>query len=284
MIKLVLSDLDNTLLPFGQPRVSPRTIDAIHEVLGAGVLFGPATGRDTVEITRFFDGDESCFMTGVFSNGKRVRARGAYVQTTLISHDALVRISDALDAEKGMFVVCYPNETDITNPAFCVRATREEVAPFEKRSAFVGTLVDEVPDVPFIAATIACPGGPERMDRCRALVAEAAPDMRIVSPVPSWFDILPAGVSKGAGLDVLLDALGLRPDEVAVFGDAENDLEIMGKVPYAVAVANATDEVMRVARYRVGASADEGMADALLEVARAARAQELPAFLREEFR
>lgn len=284
MIKLVLSDLDNTLLPFGQPRVSPRTIDAIHEVLGAGVLFGPATGRDTVEITRFFDGDESCFMTGVFSNGKRVRARGAYVQTTLISHDALVRISDALDAEKGMFVVCYPDETDITNPAFCVRATREEVAPFEKRSAFVGTLVDEVPDVPFIAATIACPGGPERMDRCRALVAEAAPDMRIVSPVPSWFDILPAGVSKGAGLDVLLDALGLRPDEVAVFGDAENDLEIMGKVPYAVAVANATDEVMRVARYRVGASADEGMADALLEVARAARAQELPAFLREEFR
>ena len=284
MIKLVLSDLDNTLLPFGQPRVSPRTIGAIHEVLGAGVLFGPATGRDTVEITRFFDGDESCFMTGVFSNGKRVRARGAYVQTTLISHDALVRISDALDAEKGMFVVCYPDETDITNPAFCVRATREEVAPFEKRSAFVGTLVDEVPDVPFIAATIACPGGPERMDRCRALVAEAAPDMRIVSPVPSWFDILPAGVSKGAGLDVLLDALGLRPDEVAVFGDAENDLEIMGKVPYAVAVANATDEVMRVARYRVGASADEGMADALLEVARAARAQELPAFLREEFR
>lgn len=284
MIKLVLSDLDNTLLPFGQPRVSPRTIDAIHEVLGAGVLFGPATGRDTVEITRFFDGDESCFMTGVFSNGKRVRARGAYVQTTLISHDALVRISDALDAEKGMFVVCYPDETDITNPAFCVRATREEVAPFEKRSAFVGTLVDEVPDVPFIAATIACPGGPERMDRCRALVAEAAPDMRIVSPVPSWFDILPAGVSKGAGLDVLLDALGLRPDEVAVFGDAENDLEIMGKVPYAVAVANAIDEVMRVARYRVGASADEGMADALLEVARAARAQELPAFLREEFR
>ena len=284
MIKLVLSDLDNTLLPFGRPRVSPRTIDAIHEVLGAGVLFGPATGRDTVEITRFFDGDESCFMTGVFSNGKRVRARGAYVQTTLISHDALVRISDALDAEKGMFVVCYPEETDITNPAFCVRATREEVAPFEKRSAFVGTLVDEVPDVPFIAATIACPGGPERMDRCRALVAEAAPDMRIVSPVPSWFDILPAGVSKGAGLDVLLDALGLRPDEVAVFGDAENDLEIMGKVPYAVAVANATDEVMRVARYRVGASADEGMADALLEVARAAQAQELPAFLREEFR
>lgn len=284
MIKLVLSDMDNTLLPFGQTLVSPRTVDAIHEVLDAGVLFGPATGRDTVEITRFFGGDEDCFMTGVFSNGKRIRARGSYVQTTLISHDALVRIAGALDAEKGMFVVCYPNETDITNPAFCVRATKEEIAPFERRSAFVGTVVDEVPDVPFIAATIACPGGPERMDRCRSVVAEAAPDVDIVSPVPSWFDILPAGVSKGAGLDVLLDSLGLGVDEVAVFGDAENDLEIMRKVPYAVAVANATDEVKRVARYRVGASADEGMADALLEVARATRAGELPAFLREEFR
>ena len=284
MIKLVLSDMDNTLLPFGQTRVSARTVAAIHEVLDAGVLFGPATGRDVVEITRFFGGDEDCFMTGVLSNGKRVRARGEYVQTTLISHDALVRVSDALDAEKGMFVVCYPNEADASNPAFCVRATREEMAPFERRSAFVGTVVDAVPDVPFIAATIACPGGPERMDRCRAVVAEAAPDVDIVSPVPEWFDILPAGVSKGAGLGVLLDALGLSEDEVAVFGDAENDLEIMRRVPYAVAVANATDEVLGVARYRVGACADEGMADALLEVARAARAGELPAFLREEFR
>ena len=140
-------------------------------------------------------------------------------------------------------------------------------------------VVDEVPDEDFIAATIACPGPPERMDRCRQIVAEAAPEMRIVSPIPEWCDIMPQGVSKAAGLDPLLEALDITTDEVAVFGDAENDLEILRKVRHSVAVANATDEVLATANYRVGDAADEGVADALLEIARATRAGEMPAFL-----
>lgn len=281
MIKLVLSDMDNTLVPFGARHASPRTIEAIHAVLDAGVRFGPDTGRDYVELMRFFKMDETCFMTGIFSNGKRVRADGRYVQTTLIDHDVLVRIDQVLRPEKGMFLVCYPAETNLFNPAYGVGVSSAELAVFEARTSFNGGTVDEVPDIDFVAATIACPGGPERMERCRQLIAEEVPEVRIVSPIPEWFDVLPVGTSKAAGLEVLLDALGIGIDEVAVFGDAENDLEIMRKVPHSVAVANASDEVLAVARHRVGASADEGVADALLEIARATRAGEMPSFLRD---
>ena len=283
MIKLVLSDMDNTLVPFGARHASPRTMEAIHAVLDAGVRFGPDTGRDYVELMRFFDGDETCFMTGIFSNGKRVRADGRYVRTVLLDHESLVRIDEALRGEQGMFLVCYPESSDLTNPAYGVGATRAELEVFAQRCSFTGRVADAVPDEDVIAATIACPGPPERMERCRALVAEAAPEVRVVSPFPEWFDVLPAGVSKADGLEVLLEALGIGLDEVAVFGDAENDLTIMRKVPHSVAVANATDEVLRAARHRVGASTEEGVADALLEVARATRAGELPAFLKEEF-
>ena len=283
MIKLILSDMDNTLVPFGARRVSQRTVDAIREVLDAGVRFGPDTGRDYVELMRFFDGDETCFMTGIFSNGKRVRADGRYVRTVLLDHESLVRIDEALRGEQGMFLVCYPESSDLTNPAYGVGATRAELEVFAQRCSFTGRVADAVPDEDVIAATIACPGPPERMERCRALVAEAAPEVRVVSPFPEWFDVLPAGVSKADGLEVLLEALGIGLNEVAVFGDAENDLTIMRKVPHSVAVANATDEVLRAARHRVGASTEEGVADALLEVARATRAGELPAFLKEEF-
>lgn len=278
MIKLVLSDMDNTLVPLGARHVSSRTVDAIHAVIESGVRFGPDTGRDYVELMRFFRMDESCFMTGIFSNGKRVRADGAYVSTTLLDHDALVRIDRALRGEKGMFLVCYPVDTNLLNPAYGVGVTSAELAVFEARTGFNGGVVDEVPDIDFVAATIACPGGPERMERCRQVVAEAAPEMRIVSPIPEWFDVLPRDVSKAAGLDVLLDALDVDLDEVLVFGDAENDLEIMRKVPHSVAVANATPEVAAAARHHVGACADEGVADALLEVVRANAAGEDPSF------
>ena len=279
MIKLVLSDMDNTLVPFGESFVSERTVEAIHAAMDAGVRFGPDTGRDYFELLRFFRMDEACIQTGILSNGKRVRVDGASVRTVLIPHDSLVRIDQALRPEKGMFLVCYPEQTNLLNPAYGVGTTSEELAYYEKLVRFNGAVVDEVPDEPFIGATIACPAAPETMDRCRKIVAEAAPELRIVSPVPGWFDIMPQGVSKAAGLDPMLEALGITADEVAVFGDAENDLEILGRVRYSVAVANASDEVRETANYHIGASADEAMADALFEVARAARAGEMPAFL-----
>ena len=268
MIKLVLSDMDNTLIPMGNARVGERTVAAIHELMDAGVRFGPATGRDYFELLRFFGMDDSCLQTGILSNGKRVRVDGTYVRTVLIPRDALVKIDEALRPEPGMFLVCYPEDTNLLNPAYGVGTTAEELAVFEKRTRFTGAVVDEVPDEPFIAATIACPGPPERMDRCRAIVSEAAPELRIVSPVPEWFDIMPQGVSKASGLEPLLEALGITLDEVAVFGDAENDLEILRMVSHSVAVANATDEVLETARYRVGPVSEEGVADALLEIAR----------------
>ena len=282
MIKLALSDMDNTLIPFGAPHVSDRTIEAVHAVLDAGVFFGPATGREPLELKRFFQGDEACFRTGIFSNGKRVRANGVAVRTVLLGHDELVRIDEALRGEKGMFLVCYPEQTDETNPAYGVRTTKPELAVFEGRTHFTGTVVDEVPNEDFIAATIACPGPPERMDRCRQIIAEAVPEVRVVSPIPEWFDVLPAGVSKASGLDALLEALDLTPGEVVVFGDAENDLDIMRRVPHAVAVANASDEVKRVARHHVGSVGEDGVAEALFEIARAAVAGDTPAFLTEE--
>lgn len=280
MIKLVLTDMDNTLIPLGQ-RVGQRTVQAIHAVMDAGVRFGPATGRDTVELARLFRMDERCFQTGIFSNGKRVRLDGRYISTTLIPHDQLVRIDQAIRGEKGMFLVCFPEETNLMNPAYAVGATSDELAVFEARTVFNGGIVDEVPDIPFVAATIACPGGPERMDLCRKIVAEAVPELRIVSPIPDWFDVMPQGMSKAASLPVLLDALDISPEEVVMFGDAENDLELLRAVPNSVAVANAIPGVAEVARYHVGPCADEGVADALFEIAVAAMCGRAPDFMKE---
>lgn len=282
MIKLALSDMDNTLVPLGARGISKRTNEAIHAVLDAGVLFGPATGRDFVELMRLFRTDEDCFMTGIFSNGKRVRARGEYVSLTLIPHEQLVRVAKALEPEKDMFLCCYPAKTNLLNPAYVIGAPSEEVVNhFEAMTKFVGGMVDEVPDVDFVAATVACPGPAERMARCKELVEAAVPELRIVSPIPEWFDIMPRDVSKAKGLDTLLEATGIGLEEVVVFGDAANDLEILRKVKYSVAVSNAIPEVAKTANYHIGSCADEGVADALFQIAEASKNGELPEFLRD---
>lgn len=45
MIRLILTDIDNTILPHGESRVSERTVSSFHRALDAGIHIGPASGR-----------------------------------------------------------------------------------------------------------------------------------------------------------------------------------------------------------------------------------------------
>ena len=88
-------------------------------------------------------------------------------------------------------------------------------------------------------------------------------------------------------MGILSNVLGLEPDEVCVFGDADNDLDMLRAVPNSCAVANANPAASRAARWHVGASADFGVARALEQIAEADRLSHatgrevLPAFMRE---
>ena len=57
-VKLILTDIDGTILPYGHMRVSERTVAAIHAALDAGIVAGPASGRFHSWIPAFFGGDE----------------------------------------------------------------------------------------------------------------------------------------------------------------------------------------------------------------------------------
>ena len=45
VIKLILTDLDDTLIPVGAPCASARARKAIHALLDHGIHFGPVSGR-----------------------------------------------------------------------------------------------------------------------------------------------------------------------------------------------------------------------------------------------
>ena len=68
-IKLILSDIDSTIMPRGAARVSDRTLAAFHTALEAGLVIGPASGRGFAQIAPFFAGDTACFATCIATNG-----------------------------------------------------------------------------------------------------------------------------------------------------------------------------------------------------------------------
>ncbi|KAK1370146.1 putative rRNA maturation factor [Heracleum sosnowskyi] len=92
----------------------------------------------------------------------------------------------------------------------------------------------------------------------RASVVQAQDDM---------LEIVPLGTSKGSGVKMLLDHLGVTAKEVMAIGDGENDVEMLELASLGVALSNGSDKAKAVANI-IGASNDEdGVADAIYRYA-----------------
>ncbi|MBQ9006161.1 MAG: HAD family phosphatase, partial [Atopobiaceae bacterium] len=251
MIKLVLADMDGTLLPFGADRVSNRTQAAIRALGETGITFGLATGRDMPQLRTFFD-DGTAFGTGIMANGMKVYVDGDLSYLMLLENESLQRIADLLDDEPDAFLNLYPHGEEGRQRILSVGCTKEDIERFSARFPLESTIVACVPDIPLISATTAFLGDagefPALIQRVKGLV----PCFDCVLPFAGWCDILPAGVNKGTALPQLIEAAGVIPDEVLFFGDGDNDLPLYGALENTVAVANAMPAAAAAARWHVG--------------------------------
>jgi len=75
--------------------------------------------------------------------------------------------------------------------------------------------------------------------------------------------ILPAGVTKGTGLQAALDELGLSAHNTIAVGDAENDLALLQAAEVGAAVANAVPSLAAHADLRLGSPDGGGVAGLL---------------------
>ena len=141
----------------------------------------------------------------------------------------------------------------------------------EKLSKAYGAIaveVDGIPDQPIVKANVFCE---KDMDITRALFEEAKATITGFDwslPMPGFLNMSPKGWNKARAVDVLVDALGITLDEVCVFGDAGNDVEMLAHVPNSVAVSNATEDAAAAARWHIGSCADGAVADAILALSR----------------
>ncbi len=280
MIKLALSDVDGTLVPFGHQHVSARTLEAIRTLQNAGVRFGLATGRDEPDLIRQFCGHSWPFDTGILSNGKKIMVDGTIACLTLLDNDAVARVASLTLEYPDSFVSVYPQNAVPSDRVYCIGATREQMAPWLTSVGANAVIVDRVPDVQILGATIACNHSQRMMEELIARAVQECPELDFAQPFPQWCDVLPKGLNKGSALSILLEALGMTGDEAVFFGDAENDLALLGSIENSVAVANATPAAAAAARWHIGACEDDAVALALEQIAQAAQGGFVPAFMR----
>jgi HAD superfamily hydrolase (TIGR01484 family) len=263
-IKLVLSDIDGTILPYGQHVVSERMRAAMHRCLDAGIRVGPASGRGISHVAPAFGGDDALIATALGTNGMQVHLDGRLIHEEHLDHAALEHVLDAIDGLPGVGAIVF----DLEGRPLLVRGRREDLVesfPIYAQEALDRT---RIPEHPIIKMNVFVAGG---MGRTRATfdhVSREVPELDFNIPVAGFLNITPVGYSKATGVDILCEALGIGIEQVVVFGDSGNDVEMLAHVPNSAVVQDASDEATAAARWHIGPCERDAVADVLEALAR----------------
>lgn len=261
-MRLIFTDIDGTILPWGGSVVSDRTIAAFHAALEAGCVVGPASGRSYSWIPRFFGGDTACCSTALATNGMQVYYQGERICEKILAPELLERMREVVHESPRAGMLCFEGSTPIL-----VEGTREDCAALFP--AYGASCVErpEIPAVPVVKANVFTAAGNEAHHALVDSINREVPGLHVDLARPGFSNVMPAGWNKGAAIEFLRDYLGAAPEDVFVFGDANNDLPMFDVVENSVAVGNATEEAAEAARWHIGNVEDDAVAKAIERLA-----------------
>lgn len=283
-IRLVASDMDGTLLD-PSSRISAENAAAIRELAQQGVEFVICSGR------AFSDAHPAVREAGIRCS--YICLSGALV----CGEDGEPRVSIPLSPENladiNRILAGAGASMDImTSRGVFTTASREvkirELCAFyddgsmacgrpsdglvQAANQFVSrfTFVDSLSDVPCDAVIYKiCSNGLPTGTVARLKESFAGcPDIAAASSFPTDIELTNVRAQKGLALKAYAAGLGIRPEEIMVLGDSDNDLSMFTpEFGYTVAMANAMDCLKAAAKYETKSNREDGVAWAIRKFA-----------------
>lgn len=266
MIKLILTDIDDTIKPMDSPAVPQEAIDAFRAAEAAGIVVGPASARGYAWILDYFAGSEDCCSTILATNGSEVYLEGERIFAARLAAEDLEEVRSYVAGVPRAGLLVFDNEST----PLLVEGALEDLEVAFPAYARASRPVDGIPGFDIVKAGVFIA---EDREGTWAFVDELNERFDVFDfdyPKPGWSNIMPAGWNKGAAIRFLAERIGASLDEVVIFGDAGNDIPMFEVVPNSVAVANATPAAAAAARWHIGPCEDHAVATAIQELARGA--------------
>lgn len=252
MIKLIVSDIDGTLLPDGGNELKPELFQTILKLRQQGMQFAAASGRQWISIERIFEPiKEKIFYLS--DNGAYVGLHGRNLYLNTIDPQLVRQMAKEI-REAGMIPM-------ISGPDMVYLDERDKeiydwlVNGYKFRVEQVKDLM-EVPE-PFIKVSAYRPADID--PATKELRRKYQDRLKITISGDMWMDCMAPGINKGEAVKLLQESLGISPRETMVFGDQMNDIEMMRQAYYSFAVGNARPEVKEAARFQTDINVRDGV-------------------------
>ena len=250
-IKIIFFDIDDTLRN-SKTGFVPTTIQTIFQQLREkGILTGIATGR------------------GIFGVVPEIKA---------LKPDFFVTLNGAyIEDKKGN--VIYSNKIAKDEVEEYITWTKEigidyglvgsHAAKLSRRTEMISQAIDPIyPDLEvdpdfYQKEDIYQMWTFEEQGDDLVLPDTLASTLRMVRWHEHSSDVVPISGSKAAGVAKVVDQLGLKPENVMVFGDGLNDLELFDYAGISIAMGVSHDKIKEKADYITKTLEEDGIFDAL---------------------
>ncbi|MBA4493417.1 Cof-type HAD-IIB family hydrolase [Paenactinomyces guangxiensis] len=252
----LVSDIDGTLLN-SKNEISKENLRSISLFRRLGGCFTLATGRNYLESKRMIDQLELLFPV-ILCNGAILYepATQSLLPIHTMSRDLMMAVLQDLEQKMPSAVDLFAYGVD----RVYARKVSPQTQAWADQNDFQPEVIpsfEQIPDTPCIK--IVAVGGPEEINLLQEWSRTIHLPVDFIASSDNYFEILPAGASKGNALARLLQKLHLVPEKAAAIGDHCNDLSMLSRAGLSAAVANAHPSVLQQAKVIVPSNDADGV-------------------------
>lgn len=253
MIKLIVSDIDGTLVEDGTPDINPELFDVISRLRQQGVQFAVASGRQWASIERLFDPiKEKIFY--ISDNGAYVGCHGRNLFLNTIDLNVVksliadVKRYDDLKLMVSGQDYVYMEKSDTEFIDWMVNGYRYQVK-----------LVDDVSIIEEPVIKVSVYRSSKVEQAAAGLIDKYKNHLKMAISGDMWLDCMRMDINKGEAVKLLQESLQISPEETMAFGDQLNDMEMLAQAYYSYAIGNARQEVKKAARFQADTNLNQGV-------------------------
>lgn len=260
MIKLIVSDMDGTLLD-DKKTIDPEIYKLLPKLKEKGIHFVVASGRQYPSLkTHFQEYMEDVVV--IAENGAFVVDNGQEILVESMKKEEVTHCLDKILSVKGI--------EPLLCAKYCTYTRSKELFEMLSSSVFhyEMCLVDDLYKVEediIKVSMISHEGDSAEIcyNKLRGLLDEK---LNLVTSGDTCLDTGLMNVTKGTAVLALQKKWNITPEETMVFGDQYNDIEMFKQAYYSYAMEGAVDGVKKYARFQAGSNNDGGVVKAIREV------------------
>lgn len=247
MIKLIVTDIDGTLVKDGTLDINPEYMDVIKKLTEKGIHFVTCSGRQYCSERQLFVPvkDRIFFIS---DGGTLIRTSEKILKVHTLSAEIWKNM--ARMAKKEM-----PGYDYFISSPDVSYAENAKTPMFRWLHDSYGYDIREVPDLLESSfeneqiMKIAIYNTDHCEEKCAPVFTPYWKDkVNMACAGKEWMDCTPHGADKKSAVAFLQEYLGIAPEETCTFGDNINDIEMLKNAGYSYAVANAREEVQAAAK------------------------------------